>query len=459
MRTSHPIAALFLAILLVSTPAAAARSASAKHRNGTQGQRLAVHENLPRDPLIVLAVWLENPGDEIGGLLRAVGRFAPRTFGVAEAASLVSLDEEQIDTLHNDLLPSIGPELALAVDLPPIDEAVSALHFSQDGALEVFLGRIGILGRVRDSKGLDRALRRMILASGGEIVEAEHLTRASLPMGIVAADGTGSTSPTLQVFYALRGERWAFGFSADWVRESLEPRPKGQRLTDGEDFKAVFARLDSRPTDLTYVNLPKLRQYVTGSQVVQAVLRSNAEFRGFVNQFFTGETMNVGMGSTSVRMEDGVRTTHFGPQWMSGTAVTSGFAAALALPNLMAAIDRGKTRQTLTDIRAIAQACERFSTDSRNYPGPTDGWVPVERIAALLEPVYIGQLPRTDGWENPILYWSNGGSYRILSMGRDGRIDRDWTHQVAPAVSAGQDADIVFGDGQPLAWPSGMEPE
>jgi hypothetical protein len=83
----------------------------------------------------------------------------------------------------------------------------------------------------------------------------------------------------------------------------------------------------------------------------------------------------------------------------------------------------------------------------------------VDRIATFLEPVYIGQLPRTDGWENPILYWSDGGSYRVLSMGRDGRIDRDWTGTVDPEVSASRDADIVFGDGRLLAWPSGLDPD
>ena len=101
--------------------------------------------------------------------------------------------------------------------------------------------------------------------------------------------------------------------------------------------------------------------------------------------------------------------------------------------------------------------CEGYWDDSRSYPGPTPGWVPVETIAAFLEPVYIAQLPLTDGWENPILYWSDGRSYRILSMGRDGRIDRDWTRTVEPLASIGHDADIVFGDGGLLAWPLGAK--
>jgi hypothetical protein len=446
MRPSRRIVALVLLTWLGTTPAGAARG-------------LDLHENLPRDPLIAAGLWIEDPATDFRGLFDAIERFSPRSARVGEEAALHAMTPELAETLYVELLPSIGPEIALAIDFPPIDEAVSILHFSQGDALATFLGRTGLLARVKDADGLDRALRRLIVQAGGEVADTEGLTAATLPFGIVSADGSTPTASELQVFYAVREDRGALGFSQDWVRSALEPRAKGERLTDGRDFKKVFARLDSRPSDLTYVNLPKLREYVTGSQVVQMVLQSNAEFREFVNRFFTSETMSVGMGSTSVRLEDGVRTVHFGPPWMSGAAVSSGFTAALALPNLLAAIDRGKTRRTVSDIQAIAQACEGFSSDARNYPGPTDGWVPVERIATFLEPVYIGQLPRTDGWENPILYWSDGGSYRILSTGRDGRIDRDWTGKIDPVASAGRDADIVFGDGRLLAWPSGIDPE
>jgi len=154
-----------------------------------------------------------------------------------------------------------------------------------------------------------------------------------------------------------------------------------------------------------------------------------------------------------VRLDGGVRTTNFGPSWLSGAAISSGFLAALALPSVLATADRGRSRQTAQDIRAIADACEGFSTDSSSYPGPTAGWVPVEEIARYLEPVYIGHLPRTDGWQNPILYWSNGGSYRVMSTGGDGHMDRDWTSAREPSAPTTIGSDIVFGDGRMLSEP------
>ena len=77
----------------------------------------------------------------------------------------------------------------------------------------------------------------------------------------------------------------------------------------------------------------------------------------------------------------------------------------------------------------------------------------MSKIAIYLEPVYIGQLPRTDAWHNPILYWSDGGSYRILSRGKDGMIDRDWTATFQNLTALGLDGDIVIGDGRLLSYP------
>ena len=76
--------------------------------------------------------------------------------------------------------------------------------------------------------------------------------------------------------------------------------------------------------------------------------------------------------------------------------------------------------------------------------------------ATFLEPVYIGRMPRTDAWHNPILYWSDGGSYRILSRGQDGVMDRDWTTNLQHLTAMGLGGDIVVGDGRLLSYPSGV---
>jgi type II secretory pathway pseudopilin PulG len=122
--------------------------------------------------------------------------------------------------------------------------------------------------------------------------------------------------------------------------------------------------------------------------------------------------------------------------------------AALALPRQNGGIDRARRERTTHDMLAISSACEQFSADSSSFPGPTRGWVPIERIATYLEPVYIAALPRLDGWDNPLLYWSDGVSYRIVSTGGDGQLDRDWSQPVAPDREGDVAGDIVLIDGR-----------
>ncbi len=452
MRTRLPITTLILFSLILAPLVGAVPPRS---QEGIED--VGLYRDLPRDPLLMLGIHAKDAAGQFQGLLELYHRFASQPGQDRATRELTGVGKALASTFESEVLPCLGPEIVLAVDLPPIDEAVSALQYPKGEALAAFLDRAGVVARVSDGDRLDRALRRLISQWGGESRKTGGLTEAVLPLPrTTQPDGSVSEPSALKVYYGLQDGRWALSLSASWVRAALEPRPDGQRLIDGEDFKTVFAHLDPRPVDLTYVNLPKLRAYVTGSHVVRIVLQTTPEMRQFVDRYFTRETMSVGLGSTSIVLEDGVRTTHFGPPWMSGTAMSSGLVAAMALPSLLTTADEGRTRQTMSDIEAIAEACEGFSADSRSYPGPTDGWVPVSRIATYLEPVYIGRLPRTDAWNNPILYWSDGGSYRILSRGQDGVMDRDWTTNLQNLAAMGLDGDIVVGDGRLLSYPPGV---
>ena len=452
MRTRPPVTTLILFSLILT-----AQVAAAPPRSQESIEDAAPYRDLPRDPLLVLGIHAKDAAGKFRGLVDLYRRFASGPDKDRATKALAGVGRALASTFENEVLPCLGPEIVLAVDLPPLDEVASALQYPKGEALAAFLDRVGVVARPSDGERLDRALRSLISQWGGESRTEKGLTEAVVPLPrTTKADGSVSEPSALKIYYGMQDGRWALSLSASWVRAALGPRPAGQRLTDGEDFKTVFAHLDPRPVDLMYINLPKLRAYVTGSHVLQIVLQTTPEIRGFVDRYFTPETMSVGLGSTSIVLEDGVRTTHFGPSWMSGTAMSGGLVAAMALPSLLTSADEGRIRETMTDIEAISDACEGFSTDVQSYPGPTDGWVPVSKIAAYLEPIYIGQLPRTDAWHNPILYWSDGGSYRILSRGQDGVMDRDWTDNLQELAAVGLDGDIVIGDGRLLAYPHGV---
>lgn len=433
------VLSVIVALLAVPLPAAA----------GDDG--LSIHENLPRDPLLLLAISEE----ELSSQLEAAKAWLARAQShPAETSALAAFEARIGLSLGRDLLTRIGPEIALAVDLPPLDGVAVALRISDVDGYQQLLSRTGLLAGVRDEKKLAEDLRRIFEVVSGVPPEGEDVMSSRVSLSAFTADPNEPASgPSVTFHYAIKNGRLALGFSPDWVRAAIGDRAETARVGSGEDYRKVFSHLDGQPQSLTYVNLPKLRQLVGESQIVAALLESNPGVRQFLGPLLDSEIMSVGLGSTSVVVSGGVRTTHFGPPWMSGTAASSGLLATLAVPTLLVAADRNKSRETLADMQSIAVACAGFSTDVRSYPGPTEGWVPVESVAAFLEPIYIASLPRTDAWDNPILYWSNGASYRILSMGPDGQIDQDWSGVTEPTTSAQQVGDIVVADGRILVLP------
>src|SRR5215471_2765260 len=85
-----------------------------------------------------------------------------------------------------------------------------------------------------------------------------------------------------------------------------------------------------------------------------------------------------------------------------------GILAAIAIPNLLNAVQRGKQKRTMADMRSLATAVEAYAVDNNNYlaatclPGvfTTYGTVMDTNSLSSLSPTYIGNPPRIDGWGN-----------------------------------------------------------
>ena len=128
-----------------------------------------------------------------------------------------------------------------------------------------------------------------------------------------------------------------------------------------------------------------------------------------------------------------------------------GIIAAIAIPNLLNAIDRGKQKRSMADIRSIGTAVEAYSVDTNIYP--TSG--SITAVETVLEPTYIKKMPITDGWNNQ-LSWTAGATsgqgYTVRSYGKDGQ---------ATSPTGGKttsfNADIIFCDGQFTQWPEGVQ--
>jgi general secretion pathway protein G len=128
-----------------------------------------------------------------------------------------------------------------------------------------------------------------------------------------------------------------------------------------------------------------------------------------------------------------------------------GIIAAIAIPNLLNAIDRGKQKRTMADIRSIGTAIESYSVDNSIYPTANS----IAALATVMEPNYMKKIPQQDGWNHGLAYEPGsapGAGYTLRSYGKDGQVTN-------PTGGKTQDfnADIIFVDGQFTQWPEGVQ--
>ena len=129
-----------------------------------------------------------------------------------------------------------------------------------------------------------------------------------------------------------------------------------------------------------------------------------------------------------------------------------GIIAAIAIPNLLNAIDRSKQKRTMADIRSVGTACEEYSIDNNYYPVQTTQ-ANVSGIATNIEPTYIKLTPTKDGWQWNIQYGSTAGgsAYTVRSLGKDG------TKNGTAGQTNDFNCDIIFQVGQFTAYPQGIQ--
>src|SRR5512145_3225724 len=91
-----------------------------------------------------------------------------------------------------------------------------------------------------------------------------------------------------------------------------------------------------------------------------------------------------------------------------------GIIAAIAIPNLLNAIDRGKQKRTMADLRSMGTAVESYAVDANVYPVAAD----VATLSTAVQPIYIKNMPLVDGWRYDFQVASTATTYTLYSMGK-----------------------------------------
>ncbi len=141
-----------------------------------------------------------------------------------------------------------------------------------------------------------------------------------------------------------------------------------------------------------------------------------------------------------------------------------GILAAIAIPNLLNALQRAKQKRTMADIRTLATAVETYNADNSSYPAaacpstvPKADKTLTSGSFTLLRPTYI-QPPFTDGWRNFLHYGvdQQNFEYNISSFGRDGITDGD-PSSLACGTTTNFNNDIIYSNGSFVQYPDGAQ--
>ena len=139
-----------------------------------------------------------------------------------------------------------------------------------------------------------------------------------------------------------------------------------------------------------------------------------------------------------------------------------GILAAIAIPNLLNAVQRGKQKRTMSDMRALATAIESYCVDNNFYPSAacnpgtytTSGTALDLSSFTNLQPTYIAQVPRQDGWGRFMDYAVDNALFRynIRSFGRDGS-----AQTFSCGTTTDFNDDILYSNGTFIQWPEGTQ--
>jgi type II secretion system protein G len=128
-----------------------------------------------------------------------------------------------------------------------------------------------------------------------------------------------------------------------------------------------------------------------------------------------------------------------------------GIIAAIAIPNLLSAINRGRQKRSMSDMRAIATAIEAYAVDYSFYPTAAN----MDDLKRYLDGPYIKNAPPADGWNTGFNCTATSFSYTLISYGRN-LTPNAITHA---QKTTDFDCDIAYSNGSFVQWPEGIQTE
>jgi len=122
-----------------------------------------------------------------------------------------------------------------------------------------------------------------------------------------------------------------------------------------------------------------------------------------------------------------------------------GIIAAIAVPNLLNAIQRGKQKRTMADMRSLGTGMGTYEIDYNQYPSDLNG----------LAPDYLKNPPMLDDWTNAWTTTFTAQEYTVVSLGKNGASDVPGGGYTGTTSTF--NSDIVYSSGSFVQYPDGKQ--
>ncbi len=127
------------------------------------------------------------------------------------------------------------------------------------------------------------------------------------------------------------------------------------------------------------------------------------------------------------------------------------FGLLISGPANLGAINRGRQKRTMADMRQCAVALEMYGQTHGTYPETED---PDELRSLLLE---FTSMPEHDGWDRPWRVRVSSHSYTLVSHGKCGEPDDPSLDHYENETTTSFQSDIVYANGEFVRWPEGIQ--
>ena len=152
-----------------------------------------------------------------------------------------------------------------------------------------------------------------------------------------------------------------------------------------------------------------------------------------------------------------------------------GILAAIAIPNLLTAMQRSKQKRTMADVRTVATAWEARATDVNKYnaAGAVTAITTCSKsvgnaaLSGALSPTYIKLVPVKDGWGNMVKFYTDqdwnattpAQNYLVWSAAKNGDSagTNGWQTGAPGGATTNFNDDILFSNGVFVQYPEGVQ--